>query len=232
MNVTKKATTPSVRYVKARDTYDDIADYYDDFVAGAEYRVPAWLIGEIRGKYGTDDGGSPRAVLDLGCGNGYLGRRLTRAGVMEARFVGCDFSPQMVEQCNCLGGYESVLTWDLNNGVPIVGSRVFDLVLACGCLEFLESCEEVIKGTYRVLKTGGSALLTFEHRSPPGQSKDAAGSGGARRLEARTYSSEEVEALLTSHGLTVGSMQTDIGYRSPTTGENVPYIFVHAVKRQ
>ena len=32
------------------DTYDEIADYYDDFVGGSEYRVPAWLIGEIENK--------------------------------------------------------------------------------------------------------------------------------------------------------------------------------------
>ena len=169
---------------------------------------------------------------DLGCGNGYLGRRLAEAGVMEARFFGCDFSRRMVEQCRNLGGYEAVLTHDLNHGVPWVESRTFDLVLACGFLEFLESWEALIEGTYRVLKPGGSALLTFEHRRLPDQPDDAAGSEGARRLETRICSSEEVQALLTSHGLTVRSLQTDIGYKSPTTGDNVPYIFVHAERGQ
>lgn len=218
--------------MNARDTYDEIADYYDDFVGGAEYRVPAWLIGEIENKYGSEGKKAHLTVLDMGCANGYLGRRLTEAEIMEARFFGCDFSRQMVEQCRSLGGYEAVLIHDLNHGVPIVESRVFDVVLACGCLEFLDSCDEVIRGTHRVLKTGGSALLTFEHRRPPNESDDAAGSGGARRLDARACSTEEVEALLTSHGLSIRTMQTDIGYRSPTTGGNVPYIFVHAERRQ
>ena len=40
MEATKRVGAPSVRYTKARDTYDGIADYYDDFVGGAEYRVP------------------------------------------------------------------------------------------------------------------------------------------------------------------------------------------------
>ncbi len=216
----------------AQDTYDEIADYYDDFVGGAEYRVPAWLIGEIENKYGSEGKKAHLTVLDMGCANGYLGRRLTEAEIMEARFFGCDFSRQMVEQCRSLGGYEAVLIHDLNHGVPIVESRVFDVVLACGCLEFLDSCDEVIRGTHRMLKTGGSALLTFEHRRPPNESDDAAGSGGARRLDARACSTEEVEALLTSHGLSIRTMQTGIGYRSPTTGGNVPYIFVHAERRQ
>ena len=222
----------SVVYVEARDTYDGIADRYDDFVGGAEYRVPAWLIGEIRGKYGTNERNSRLAVLDLGCGNGHLGRRLAAAGIVEARFSGCDFSRRMVEQCRNLGGYEAVQTHDLHHGVPWDESQSFDLVLACGCLEFLKSWEAVIGGTYRVLKTGGSALLTFEHRRLPEPPDDAAGSEGARRLETRTCSPEEVEALLTSHGLTVRSLLTDIGYKSPTTGENVPYIFVHAERGQ
>ena len=38
MEATKRVGAPSVRYTKARDTYDGIADYYDDFVGGAEYR--------------------------------------------------------------------------------------------------------------------------------------------------------------------------------------------------
>ena len=214
--------------MNARETYDEIADHYDDFVGGAEYSVPAWLIGEITSKYGIDGKKAPLAVLDMGCANGYLGRRLTEAGVMEARFFGCDFSRQMVEQCRRLGGYEAVLIHDLNQGVPIAESRVFDVVLACGCLEFLDSCHEVIRGTYRVLKTGGSALLTFEHRRAPDESDDAAGNGRARRLDARAWSTEEVETLLTSHGLSIRAMQTGIGYRSPTSGGNVPYIFVHA----
>ena len=218
--------------MNARDTYDEIADHYDDFVGGAEYRVPAWLIGEITSKYGSDAKKAPLAVLDMGCGNGYLGRRLARAGFTEARLFGCDFSRRMVEQCRRLGGYETALIHDLNHGVPMVDSRVFDLVLACGCLEFLDSCDEVIRGTYRVLKTGGSALLTFEHRRPPDESDDAAGNGGARRLDARAYSTEEVETLLRSHGLRIRTMQTGIGYRSPTSGANVPYIFVHAERGQ
>lgn len=114
----------------------------------------------------------------------------------------------------------------------MVESRVFDVVLACGCLEFLDSCDEVIRGTHRVLKTGGSALLTFEHRRSPDESDDTAGSGGDRCLDARARSTQEVETLLTSHGLTLRSMHTDIGYRSPTTGANVPYIFVHAERGQ
>ena len=232
MKAAGRESTPSVEYMNARDTYDEIADHYDDFVGGAEYRVPAWLIGEIRSKYGSDGKKAPLAVLDMGCANGYLGRCLTEAGVMEARFFGCDFSRQMVEQCRSLGGYELVLIHDLNHGVPMVESRVFDVVLACGCLEFLDSCDEVIRGTHRVLKTGGSALLTFEHRRSPDESDDTAGSGGDRRLDARARSTQEVETLLTSHGLTLRSMHTDIGYRSPTTGANVPYIFVHAERGQ
>ena len=231
MEATKRNTAPPVKYMQARDTYDELADHYDDFVGGAEYRVPAWLIGEIKGKYGTDGRKAPRAVLDMGCGNGYLGRRFAQANALKARFFGCDFSRQMVEQCRNLGGYEAALTYDLNHGVPIVESQLFDVVLACGCLEFLESCQEVIGGIYRVLKTGGSALLTFEHRPPTGRSDAASGDGSSRRLAARAYSIEEVETLLTSHGLTIRSMQTDIGYRSPTTGGNVPYIFVHAERR-
>ena len=232
MKAVKRAPTPSVQYMNARDTYDEIADYYDDFVGGAEYRVPAWLIGEIKSKYGSDGNKAPLVVLDMGCANGYLGRRLAEAGVIEARFFGCDFSRQMVEQCKSLGGYEAVMTYDLNQGAPTVESQVFDVVLACGCLEFLDSCEKVIRGTHRVLKSGGSALLTFEHMRPPGESDDVAGSVPARRLDARVYSTEEVETLLSSNGLTIRSMQTDIGYRSPTTGGNVPYIFVHAERRQ
>ena len=226
-----KRADPSVEYEEARDTYDDIADCYDDFVGGAEYRVPAWLVDEIRRKYGAGGGSFPRAILDLGCGNGYLGRRLVEAGAIDAQFFGCDFSRQMVEECKRSGVYEAALTFDLNHGVPIVESQLFDIVLACGFIEFLESCEELLAGVHRVLKAGGSALLTFERRSTADEANQAPECARARRLEARGYSLEEVETLIAASGLSIKSLHTDVGYRSPTTGRNVPYVFVHAQRR-
>ena len=228
MEATKASATPSVEYTQARETYDEIAESYDEFVGGAEYRVPAWLIDEVGKKYGAGGRSAPRAVLDLGCGNGYLGKRLQDANVVDVRFFGCDFSREMVEQCRSSGRYEAALTYDLNRGVPIVESELFDIVLACGCLEFLESCEELVTGVRRVLRPGGSTLLTFQRRQAGDQVAEVPGRGHAGRLETRTYSTEEVETLLVSNGLAVRSLRTDVGYRSPTTGRNVPYILVHA----
>ena len=232
MGATKGSSAPSVKYLKARDTYDEIADTYDDFVGRSEYRMPAWLIDEIGRKYGSDRRSVSRMVLDLGCGNGYLGKRLVEAKAMNARFFGCDLSKQIVEQCRDSGGYEAALTYDLNWGIPIVESRLFDVVLACGFIEFLESCKELIEGVHRVLRAGGSAFLTFEWRQTSSRSVEASEGEIPRTLEARAYSMEEVEALLTAQGLALRSMQTGIGYRSPTTGRDVPYIFVHAERKR
>ena len=228
----KREDTPILGHTETRQIYDDIADEYDRFVGRSEYRVPDWLFGEVGEKYGTARRSWPHVVLDLGCGNGYLGRRLMEEKRINARFFGCDLSSQMVEQCRSRGGYEATLTFDLDNGVPIVESEVFDIAVACGFMEFLDSCEQLIEGIRRVLKPGGSALLTFQESREWDEENRALGAGDARRAKVRTYTVEDVEVLLVACRLSVRTMKTGIGYRSPTTGRDVSYIFVHAEKIQ
>jgi glycosyltransferase involved in cell wall biosynthesis len=73
-------------------------------------------------------------VLDLGCGSGAVGAALKTQ-------KGCTVTGVDAERSGLAGAYDAFIAADLNKGIPDVGSRPFDYVLALDVIEHLASPE-------------------------------------------------------------------------------------------
>ena len=102
-------------------------------------------------------------VLDLGCGNGYLSRGLSRSG---ARVTAIDMSEEMVataqhyEECEPLGiRYRRCSAAELTE----LASGSFDLVVSNYVLQDVADYRGALCEARRVLRSGGRMVLVITH---------------------------------------------------------------------
>ncbi|MFM5898518.1 MAG: class I SAM-dependent DNA methyltransferase [Dolichospermum sp.] len=115
-------------------------------------------------------------ILDLGCGEGYVGRELIKRG---AQYVhGIDISSQMIEQALIQkNDYQitnaSYETGDIRDFV-VTDSEQYDLVLAMFLFNYLNVSETIstMQKAYQLLKLGGYFLFAVPHPSLPFLKKD------------------------------------------------------------
>ena len=142
-----------------RDGWEGLADWYDrkqGETGDLWHRTlidPGLLrvVGECRGK----------DILDLGCGNGYLSRRLAVKG---ARMTAVDGSSRMIKNAKARdrGSGVRYLRSDAGRlkGIP---DAKFDLVFANMSLMDIEDAEGAIREAARVLKEGGRFVASISH---------------------------------------------------------------------
>lgn len=100
------------------------------------------------------------AVLDAGCGPGYLLEALARRGF---RVSGMDGSSQMLESAEVrLRAAQPSFPFTLKQGdiehLPFEDAQ-FDLVLSTGVIEYLTGDANVLRDMHRVLRPGGHLIL-------------------------------------------------------------------------
>jgi SAM-dependent methyltransferase len=102
---------------------------------------------------------SPRTVLDIGCGEGWLVRAL---GERDVRGIGVDVVPALIEQANAAGGgefrvasYEQVAAGELDMTV--------DAVVANFSLIGKESVEGVVSRAPELLSGKGALIIQTLH---------------------------------------------------------------------
>ncbi len=102
-------------------------------------------------------------VLDLGCGNGYLCRRLARAG---ARVVGVDRSPELLERARARERTEPLgvvyVETDAADLRPL-GDAEFDLAIANMSLLDIEDAATSLRELGRVIRPGGRLVASISH---------------------------------------------------------------------
>ncbi len=111
------------------------------------------LIGDVKGL----------KVLDAGCGNGYLTRKLAKAG---AKAVGIDFSHTFIEYCKKreddekLGCeyYKASLT-----NLEMIKNNQFDLIVSNIVMVDISDYKQAFKELSRVLKTGKRFVWSNTH---------------------------------------------------------------------
>ena len=108
------------------------------------FDTPAFLslLGKVRGK----------KVLDIGCGNGDLCKRLHRRG---ARVTGLDGSSSMIEAAQENFDKCPYVICDLLRETIPFRTNSFDIVTAKMVLDIVASVEKVSQQAYRVLKRKG-----------------------------------------------------------------------------
>jgi trans-aconitate methyltransferase len=92
-------------------------------------------------------------ILDLGCGDGFLTRRIAASG---ATVVGVDASSQMVAAAK-----ERGVDARLASGESLSFDHEFDAVFSNAALHWMRDHDAVLQGVYRALKPGGRFVAEF-----------------------------------------------------------------------
>ncbi len=147
---------PYLDAVQARRAYDRIGRFQD--VQLYETRALDALV--AAGRFAE-----ARSVVEIGCGTGALARRLLLHELPgEARYLGVDLSPHMVEIARArLAQFEAraeVQLGDAASGLPLERGRA-DRVVAAYVLDLLspERTQAVLAEAARVLAPGGLLCL-------------------------------------------------------------------------
>lgn len=141
-------------------------------------------------------------ILDLGCGDGVLTKKLEDLG---CSVVGVDASPDFIQSAKNLG-----LDARLMDGEALLFKEEFDAVFSNAALHWMKQKEKVIEGVYQTLKPGGrfvaemggkGNIVTFEKACQSALAKR----GLLEKIPEPNYypSAEEYGGLLTKQGFKV-----------------------------
>lgn len=141
-----------------RANYTQFADRYAQRVAdkphNALYERPATaaLLGEVAGL----------AVLDAGCGPGFLSAKLARSGAHVHAF---DVTPAMIElaKAHCEGLPVEVTLGDLGRPLTWLADGTFDRIVCSLALDYVETLTPVFVEFRRVAKPGAQLVFSMAH---------------------------------------------------------------------
>lgn len=218
---TKPKRSPvKVTFPELQSKYDEYADQYNSIAKKGKYTVPNWVAKqttELKGKYLT--------VLDLACANGLISQTVHNAGI-DGQFYGIDFSSQMLNEARKKKLFRGLLQADLSKGLPLLAEQQFDLILACGFLEFIPNPAKLLKQVSKSLKPYGTVILTFEKLTS--ESLDVGKLDPSSNMTKYPLSKNNLLDLLKSSGLEIIKLVERVGYTSPTLKKKIPYFMIKA----
>jgi demethylmenaquinone methyltransferase/2-methoxy-6-polyprenyl-1,4-benzoquinol methylase len=132
--------------------------YADDSPGGFALRVRRKRVLELFDKPGG-------RVLDVGCGPAEMVRALLR---LDCEFWGLDPSPRMIEICRTrFGELKNVHFVEGQAGQISFPDAFFDVVLCMGVIDGLKNSGQVLEEMLRVMKPGGTIIISFANRHSP-----------------------------------------------------------------
>jgi ubiquinone/menaquinone biosynthesis C-methylase UbiE len=141
--------------------WEELSDWYDEKQGDTGDLWHRALIDPVLLRLVGDPQG--KDILDLGCGNGYLSRRLSKLG---GRLTALDSSEFMIANAkkhdpdNSLG-----INYIVSDAAKLdqIKSGSFDIVFANMSLMDIERAEAAISEVGRVLRTGGRFVASISH---------------------------------------------------------------------
>jgi ubiquinone/menaquinone biosynthesis C-methylase UbiE len=155
---------PAARFdaESVRDSWDDAAGVYAQGQASGrdyyryEFFGPAQLslCGAVRGS----------RIVDVGCGNGYFARLLSRHG---ARVVGVDISPRMIEHAKERESADSLaIEYHVLDAAALPAEfapQSFDMATSCMALQDMPNVGKVFQGVHALLRPEGRFVASITH---------------------------------------------------------------------
>ncbi|MFO0971795.1 MAG: methyltransferase domain-containing protein [Candidatus Saccharimonadales bacterium] len=155
MNISNKAVIDS----RSEFSEEDLKHFGDDGdLARQELIDPAILqmLGDVKGLN----------VLDAGCGNGYLSRKLARRGGIV---TGIEPATSLFEYCVGKEREENLgITYFQQDLANLDFVEKFDKILAINVLMDIPDYFAALKNCVRVLKKGGDIIISMLHPAFPG----------------------------------------------------------------
>ncbi len=105
---------------------------------------------------------SAEVILDLGCGDGRFIGWISGEGI-GTRWYGCDVDPQAIEDAKQAYPHVHFNVVVPSQGLPYEDA-CFDVVVMLGVLEYVPDELETIREIARVLKPGGTLILSVAHK--------------------------------------------------------------------
>jgi SAM-dependent methyltransferase len=158
MSADKPAPPADPNELPGRANYTQFADRYAERVPdkphNALYERPATaaLLGEVAGL----------AVLDAGCGPGFLSAGLARAGASVHAF---DVTPAMIgfAKARCEGLPVDLTLGDLGRPLDWLADGAFDRVVCSLALDYVAALAPVFAEFHRVTKPGAQLVFSMAH---------------------------------------------------------------------
>lgn len=102
-------------------------------------------------------------VLDLGCGSGWLSRRIARM-VPEGRVAGIDIAPEMVRRAQVAGREIANLSFleGTADRIPFT-SEIFNKIISVESAYYWPDAAGSVREMFRVLAEGGSAWIVINY---------------------------------------------------------------------
>lgn len=138
--------------------WDQVAEEYSQNTIGEQggLKHQSVIAPEIR-KF-TENLAVGTKVLDLGCGEGYVGRLLADRGF---QLVGVDYSEKLLDIAKSRNAPGQFIKTDLNKQINV--GNDFDLVISNMVFMDVENLQSAYRNAYNSLKSGGNLLIFILH---------------------------------------------------------------------
>lgn len=157
MNVQKQATEVYKRF--NADPVGYAGEYDRETTQGHSFRIRRQRVFEMIQEI------PPGHALDIGCGPGVMVEGLRSRG---HEVCGIDLAENMIRECRNRFGSNSGMRFETGKieAIPAENEE-FDLIICMGVVEYLPDDEIAIREMRRVLKPGGTVLISCPNRISP-----------------------------------------------------------------
>ncbi|MCB1227083.1 MAG: class I SAM-dependent methyltransferase [Verrucomicrobiales bacterium] len=196
-----------------RDTsWEKSAAWYDRLIGerGSDLYQQVVLPGALR----LLDPRPGEQILDLGCGQGVLARRLAAA---RAQVTGVDAAPSLIQAARRYRGEgAAVIDFQVRDAADLSGLGPFDAITAVLCLQNMAHLPEVARAAAAILKPGGRMIWVLNHPAFRIPKQTGWGFDEDRKVQYRRVDgySAPAEIPITMHPGQDGSEQTLSFHRS------------------